>query len=47
MSRQRKTSPKVAKVASKALRSKSSSRTTKTLAGSSLSQAAPKSKKQK
>jgi len=42
MAKQRKTSKKVGKVASKVLKSKKSSKNCKTVAGSSLSQRAPK-----
>lgn len=42
MSKQRKTSPKVAKAASKVLRDGRTSRASKAAAGSALSQRAPK-----
>lgn len=44
MAKQRKTSPKVAKVASKVMRDGRTSKDSKTAAASALSQAAPKKK---
>lgn len=45
MSKQRRTSPKAAKAASKVLRDARTGRNSKRAAGSALSQAAPKRKK--
>jgi len=47
MPKQRKTSKKAGKVASEVLRNKKSSKSAKTVAGSALSQRAPKNKSKK
>lgn len=47
MAKQRRTSPKAAKAASKVLRSKRTGKASKTAAGSALSQVAPKGKRKK